>query len=100
MTRALNLALIGKSNGDFGGVIHHVIVGENVAFRADDHARTEGFLTPFFRYIIESRYVVAEKLPEEGVQALRIILVAERHLLLLAVLAPQAGGLIATDHAG
>ena len=44
---ALNSRLIGERHCDIGGAIDDVVVGEDVAIRADDHARTQALLALF-----------------------------------------------------
>ena len=71
ITRAFNLSLVMQGDGDFLGAVHYVVVGQNVAFGADDDARSKSFLGSLLRYVETLPEVIAEKLAEEGIDALR-----------------------------
>ena len=71
---SLHLALVMQGDGDFLGAVHHVIIRQNVALRADDDARSESFLASLLRYVESlARNVIAEELAEERIDALRAL---------------------------
>ena len=43
---SLELPFVVQRDGDFAGAVHHVIVRQDIAFRADDDARTKSLLGP------------------------------------------------------
>ena len=57
----LELALVRESDLNFGRAIDHVIVGENIAVRAYDHARAETLLAALTR----NSELTSEFIPEE-----------------------------------
>ena len=73
-TRGLEFPFVMQRHGNLRGAIHHVIVGQDVAFGADDHARSESLLGALARHL-ELRpaavALIAEELAEERFQSLR-----------------------------
>src|SRR5580704_6757932 len=65
-----------QSDHDIRRAVHDVIVGENVAFRADDYARSQALLTLFLLghvpLLPERGTIVTEELTEEVVRELLV----------------------------
>ena len=68
---SLHLSLVMQRHGNFLGAFHHVIVRQNVAFGADDDARSESFLAALLRNIESLPEVISEELAEERIDTLR-----------------------------
>ncbi len=68
---SLELSLVMQCYGNFLRAIHHVIVGQNIAFGANDDARSKSFLSSLLRHIESLREVVAKELAKEWINALR-----------------------------
>src|SRR4029077_375308 len=57
---------VGERHAHVRGAIHHMIIGQDVTFRADDDTRTKPLRAAFARRI-ELLPLLAEKTPEEGI---------------------------------
>jgi len=57
--------LVGQLHPDLGGVVHHVVVGEDVAVRADDEARAQRGILALLA--LESEELLQERIVVEGI---------------------------------
>ena len=78
-----------QGDGDFAGAVHHMIVGDDIARRIDDEARSRGALLGHAAAIAAAR---AETVPEEIAEGCGQIGHLLQLLCLLAVVRPRNRG--------
>ena len=66
-----HFSFIMQRDGNIRGALHHVIVRQNVAFGADDDARSESFLSAILWNVEFVPEVISKKLAEKRIHTLR-----------------------------